>query len=188
MKKFICVLVLLLCCNVVYAARRTAMSIVMDSWVGYTLKDVMEVLGIPTGERTIAERKLYYWNFENMGMGYIPQTLTSTLTSNPYNPYEKPTIETNVFGGSYSYYYYCNITLEVNDKNEIIYWEFEGNRCPRTAMGAKKWVNPNNDLFAIEAEQRRQAREAKKLEKQEIKMNNKNNKQKNDNAQQEINQ
>lgn len=99
---------------------KNTMEKLMDMLVGENINTVIDSWGYPTTEKTIAGRKLYYWNISNY-----------SVSGNQYG----------VYGGEQT----CNRILEVDNKNNVIKWQWEGNSCPATYFTGKQWVNPNND-------------------------------------------
>ena len=174
MKKLLSLFVVILIALPASAGVKSFMEKCLNSWVGYSLDDVMKSWGYPTGEREIAGKHLYYWNLSKTG--YVPQTSNTTGSSNAYaNSYGNSVYGNGTYNsttttyGGYSVTYYCNRTLETGADNKIIRWEWEGNNCPSTYLGGKKWVNPQNDEWAREKAIKEAAKRAKKAEKQAAK-------------------
>lgn len=124
----------------VHAAR--FMDNAMDSWIGYSIDDVIQYWGYPDTEKKIAGRKLFYWNHSNY------------------------TISEDV-NGIYSRKIFCNRILEVDKKNIIISWQYEGNSCPLFYFAGKKLVNPQNNIWKKKKEMKRSLKEKRKMEKTE---------------------
>ena len=154
-KKCLLVLVFMFFVLPVCAGTREFMEKALNSWVGYNINDVISSWGFPTEEKTIANRHIYTWN--RAWSQYVPQQTHTTFNPNYFNP----TANSYTTGG-YSVNYYCNKTIEVDDKNNVISWSWEGNACPSGYYYGKKLVNPANDDW-----------EREKLRKAEIKRQNK---------------
>ena len=60
MKKILLVLFLFAVSNLAVRAE-SFMQKAIDSWVGYSIDDVIDAWGFPTDEKEIAGRKLIYW-------------------------------------------------------------------------------------------------------------------------------
>ena len=141
------ILTIIICCLIMlpaFAGFKTVMTRCMESWKGYSINDVISSWGYPTKKDNFAGRQLYYWAQSQ-----------SYIYGNKY--------------GLYSGTNTCTRILEVNDDNEVVSWEVKGNSCPSTYCGAKKWVNPLNDPWKIEKEQKQQIKQLKKEEKQLLK-------------------
>lgn len=126
------------------ANAETVMSRCMNSWVGYTIDDVINKWGYPTSEKELAGKKLYYWDSHQ-----------SYVTGNQYY----------VTGGEI---YFIRI-FEVDKNNKVIKWEYKGNNCPKTYLTCKKWINPENDPWKIKKEQKKLIRENNKKSKEVLK-------------------
>lgn len=174
MKKLLSLIVTILIALPVYAGVKSFMEKSLNSWVDYSLDDVINSWGYPTGEREIAGKHLYYWN--NSKTSYVPQTSNTYGNANAYaNSYGNSAYGNGTYNsttttyGGYNVTYYCNRTLEVNSDNKITNWQWEGNNCPATYFTGKKWVNPKNDEWAREKAIKDASKQAKKAEKQAIK-------------------
>ena len=140
------ILITILCCFIMlpaYAGFKKVMSKCMNSWLGYTTNEIIKVWGYPTNQKEFAGKKLLYWEDEQ-----------SYIYGNQYG----------IYGGTNT----CTRILEINDSNEIIGWEVKGNNCPGTYCRAKKWVNPDNDPWKIEKEQKKYLKQQKRMMKNEI--------------------
>ena len=118
----------------------------LSSWLNYPLDNVINSWGFPDEEKVIANRHIFIW--KKAWSQYIPQYTTSDLTPGFYST----TVHSRTSGG-YSINYYCQRTLEVNSKNEIIFGEWKGNACPASYKKGKNLVNPENDEVSIEFSQ-----------------------------------
>lgn len=137
--------ILFVCQSRVFAD--TAMSRVMNSWQGENIDTVLKYWGYPNDEKNIAGHKLLYW-YHNQSPQYIQTSAyTGTVTQG-----------------------YCTRILEVNEKNIVSSWQYEGDSCPNFYFTSQKWVNPNNDPWQKEKIQRSVLRQEKKRLKQEKKM------------------
>lgn len=140
MKKF---LIVILCCLITlpaFAGSKKVMTRCMESWRGYPIEDVMKVWGAPTGQEEVNGRMLYYWKQSpsyNLGKHYTSSGGTST----------------------------CTRIIEVNDYNDVVDWEVQGNQCPTTYFRVKDWVNPNNNPWADENYDRNQKFQNSKIYK-----------------------
>ena len=122
------------------------MNTAMQSWVGYSLDDVIKQWGYPKDEKTFGGKKLLYW--PNNTAIYIPQTYSTNVNYYVNTAYTN----TTSYGGGYQNFY-CNRILEVDKNNKIIGYQWEGNNCPTRYAGKyKKWVNFNNNNFNKEVE------------------------------------
>ena len=100
--------------------KKSTMEKIMDSWLGENINTVIDYWGYPTSEQKIAGRKLFHW----IDSSYH-------VYSDQYGINAKEVT--------------CNRTLEVDKKNNVIKWQWEGNTCPATYFIGKKWVNPKNN-------------------------------------------
>lgn len=120
------------------------MNAVMESWVGYSLDDVIRQWGYPTDEKNIAGKRLVYWS--NSRSVFIPQTSNSTVNLYGNNAY----INSTSYGGGYQNYY-CNRILEIDKNNKVAGWQWDGNNCPFGYSGKyKSWVNSKNNSYEKE--------------------------------------
>lgn len=135
----------------------------LNSWLNYPLDSVINSWGFPDEEKIIANRHIYIW--KKAWSQYIPQYTTSDFYST--------TVHSRTSGG-YSINYFCQRTLEVNSKNEIIFGEWKGNACPSSYKRGKSLVNPENDewerqrLYELEQKllKKQQKEEQKRLKKE----------------------
>ena len=134
--------------NVKAAGADETMKAIMDSWTGENVDTVINHWGYPTDEKTIAGKKLLYW--ERSRKVNIPESTNRTVNTsgNTYrNAYESTHDSTSYvnsikYGGG-SATLYCNRILEVNASNVVVHGSWEGNRCPYTTKNLyKKWINP----------------------------------------------
>ena len=126
MKKIVIIFCVLMCTTLSANAfgMKSTMNRLMDSWVGENINTVVNQWGYPNDTKDVAGRKLYYWNSSRF---YV--------SGNQYGTY----------GGEST----CNKIFEVDDENNIIKWQWEGNSCPCTYYGVKKLVNPKNNYWEI---------------------------------------
>lgn len=120
----------------------------LNSWLGYSIDDVIAVWGYPKSEKQIAGRNLIYWT---------------------NNQYQVSGNQYYVSGGET----FCNKIFEVDKKNKIISWQYEGNSCPNFYFTGKDLVNPQNDEWKINKQVKKEARAERKRLKQEAKLNKK---------------
>lgn len=99
---------------------KKTMEKIMNSWQGENINSVIDVWGYPSAEKEIAGKKLYCWYYSR-----------HYVSGDQYG----------VYGGEVT----CNRILEVDKDNNVIKWQWDGNRCPATYITSKKWVNPNNN-------------------------------------------
>jgi hypothetical protein len=79
---------------------------IMHSWEGAPLDAVIAQWGYPHQEQTIAGHKLYRWFYNKSAA--LPSTTGTTMIINGQ----------------------CVRTLEVNEQNIVIRYEWSGNNCP----------------------------------------------------------
>lgn len=169
MKKFfkniICTLLFIqfLSIGSVFAKNNDFMEKALNSWVGYNINDVIDHWGFPTEEKTIANRHIYIWG--KSWSQYVPQTTNSTI--NRTGCYS--TVNSYSYGG-YTVNLYRNITFEVNNKNNIISWHWEGNAFPKNYKKGKELVNPKNDEWERERLRKLEEKRIKKEEKAKAKL------------------
>ena len=165
LKKVLCTFLFfqLLSITGVYAGVQEFMEKALNSWVGYHINDMINSWGFPTDEKTIANRHIYIWN--KAWSQYIPQRTNSTVTPGFYNA----TVNSYTTGG-YNINWYCNKTIEVDSKNNITSWSWEGNACPKNYSNGKGLVNPSNDEWERERLRRLEEKRLKKLQKEEEKL------------------
>lgn len=158
MKKILVLLILCLFALPVFAGVTEFMEKALNSWIGYNINDIINSWGFPTEEKTIANRHIYIWN--KAWSQYIPQRVNSTVTPGYYNA--------NVYSyttGGYNINWYCNKTIEVDDKNNVISWSWEGNACPKNYSNGKNIVNPANDIWEQERLIKIEEKKQKKIQK-----------------------
>lgn len=145
----------------------------LESWLGYPLDSLIAQWGVPTEEKNIADKRMFYW--KQSRQAYVPQTSNTSGTANAYANVYRNSIYgngnynsmTTTYGG-YAVTYYCNRIIGVDENKIINHWQWEGNRCPISYKSLKKWVNPQNDIFAQEKANKIANKEAKKeLKKQQ---------------------
>jgi len=115
---------------------KKTMRAIMGSWVGKNIDSVIASWGYPDYEKTIAGRKLYYWNWEyTVG--------NPTYTNARAHTYGNTTnINAYTYGGG-TRDISCNRILEVDESGRVTSWQWSGNNCPYTqAYLYKKWMNP----------------------------------------------
>ncbi len=157
-------------CPLCFASKETAMDKAMKSWIGYSIDDVIAKWGMPNEEKTIADKRTFYWYRSRQV--YVPQTsytngYVNTQSNNYYNnTYGQGNYNyTTTTSGGYMNTYFCNRTLVVDDDKKVNRWEWRGNRCPTNYKNVKAWVNPQNDIFAQEQAQKAAEKAEKKAKK-----------------------
>lgn len=163
MKK-ICLLLLLVGFTLpAFSGTREFMEKALNSWLTYSIHNVIDRWGFPSGENTFADRHIYTWS--SSWQRYVPQNTSSTITPN----YRTATVNSFTTGG-YTVTYYCNKTFEVDANNNIISWNWEGNGCPAFYdRNTKLLVNPLNDPWEKARIERERIKQEKKIAKQEQK-------------------
>ncbi len=156
-KSYIMCLIITLSINILVYAEEF-MSEAMDSWVGYSIDDVIRSLGYPDDEKNIANKHLYYWY--NSSSTYVPPNTTSIVTPSLYT-----TRVSSVTSGGYTVNKYCNKIFEVDKDNRVVSWQYKGNSCPNFYFTGKSLVNPNNDKW----EKIKQSKKDAKLERKKLK-------------------
>ncbi len=95
--------------------------------IGQPINVAISKIGYPSTEQTIAGRKLYRWGVSRQSVDYMPMVTTTTGYSGvgaSYTPNSSTTL-----GGTYiSVDYNCQITLEVDAKEVITGYQYNGNR------------------------------------------------------------
>lgn len=147
----------------VFAKTANFMEKALGSWVGYNINDLINIWGFPKEEKTIAHRHIYIWN--KSWSQYVPQTMNSTVSPN----YFDTTVQTYTSGG-YSVKMYCDKTIEVDSKNNIISFTWEGNACPKNYRRGKALVNPMNDEWERERLRKLEEKRVRKLQKEQVKI------------------
>lgn len=154
MKKLLCLLSLFtISATMVFAESFNEK--MLNSWVGYSINDVIDRWGFPTKEKTIADRHVYIWTKSRKV--YVPRNSYGTTYK-----YGNVSSRNSSSSGGYYETYSCTRSFEVDKDNMIINGFYEGNDCFSTYLLGKKLVNPQNDLW-----QKKQEQKAKeKFEKQ----------------------
>ena len=114
------------------AGTKEVMEKILNSWIGYSLDDVISQWGYPNEEKIIARKKLYYW-YDNQSY-YMPTYTTTTVNGNIAN--------STTSGGSISGFY-CTRILEVDENFIIKNGNYQGNNCPFALKlrYKKQWLN-----------------------------------------------
>lgn len=98
----------------------------LDSLLDQPLSVAIDRIGYPTGEQTIAGRKLYRWGSSQQSAMYMPTSTTTTGsvgTGMTYRPFSATT-----YGGTYvPVNYNCEIILEVDSNDIIKRYQYNGN-------------------------------------------------------------
>lgn len=139
MKKILGILLLMVCLSAsVFAfGVDSTMKVVMDSWMGCHIDQVIDRWGYPTEEKTIAGHKLYYWTETRVVENSVDSHTTVTKDKKGHKHYD-----TYTTGGDTTVYTATRI-IEVDDKGIVIKGQYSGNDLPFTFMGkAKDWLNP----------------------------------------------
>lgn len=139
MKKFLVISCLILSASAVFASSEKAMNEMLKSWYGKSLETVVD----KWGKADDAEDNKYTWKFEE-----IDSTPNTTL-GNVYDPRNYSPDQTNRWYGSYkdgsfTRKRFCNRTLVVDDNYIVTSGSYEGNSCPATSIGTKKWMYKAN--------------------------------------------
>lgn len=139
MKKTLICLCLILSASAVWASSEKAMNEMLKSWYGKSLETVVK----NWGEADTIEGKKYTWKYEE-----IDSTPNTTL-GNVYDPRNYSPDQTNRWYGSYkdgsfTRKRFCNRTLTFDDNNIVISGSYEGNSCPATSIGARRWTYKAN--------------------------------------------
>jgi hypothetical protein len=96
---------------------------IMKSWQGAPLDAAIAQWGYPHQEQVIAGHKIYRWFYTKSAA--IPATTSGTVTQVGNTAFVSATTSGGgVMQGS------CTRILEVDDRNVIIRWQWEGNNCP----------------------------------------------------------
>ena len=96
---------------------------VMQSWKGAALDASHRSMGLPEPRARDAGHKLYIWQYNKSV--YIPATTTATVNNIGSTSF----VNATTYGGG-MITGNCERTLEVNDENKIIRWQWSGNNCP----------------------------------------------------------
>lgn len=138
MKKFFVLVLIFLFMPITaqaFGVKKT-MKDIMDSWVGESINSVINCWGYPTNEKTIAGKKLYYWDWS-----YDVKNPSHT-NAQAYTYGNITNINAYTYGGG-TYNVSCNRILEVDDSGTITSWQWSGNNCPFSQVHLyKKWMNP----------------------------------------------
>jgi len=103
---------------------------IMRSWDGAPIDAAIAQWGYPQQEQTIAGHKLYHW-FYNKSFA-MPATTTGTVSNGLVN---LTTTGGETISGE------CRRTLEVDQRNIVIRWEWAGNNCPFADMPGFEYAN-----------------------------------------------
>ena len=120
-QKQICILLFLLFfffAQQANAGTKKVMEKILNSWIGYSLEDVMSQWGYPDEEKIIAGKKLYYWH---NGQQYYANSASAVAMP----------------------VYYCTRILEFDERDVVQSWSYRGNNCP-FALKLKykrEWLN-----------------------------------------------
>jgi hypothetical protein len=99
------------------------MDSIMRSWEGASLDAAIAQWGYPDQEQQIAGHKLYRWNYTKTA--FLPATTTGTVNQIGNTAF----INATTSGGG-TLVGNCTRTLEVDEHNTIIRWQWTGNNCP----------------------------------------------------------
>jgi hypothetical protein len=132
------------------AFAETFMDEAMQSWLGYSVEDIIKSWGYPNDERTILDKHLIYWiDSKNE---YVPQQVHSTVRPSGYN--NNSVVNTYTTGG-YNIENSCIKIIEIDKKKKIINYQVQGNNCPNFYFTGKQFVNPNNDKWLKKKESKK---------------------------------
>ena len=98
----------------------------LASLQGKPLNVAVNTLGYPSGERTIAGRRLVVWSNQSRGVMFVPQTATTYGNVNAlgaagtYN-------QTTSYSSAVPLDYQCEIVLEVGTNDIIQGYQYQGN-------------------------------------------------------------
>ncbi|MCT9114719.1 hypothetical protein N6G02_01110 [Cupriavidus gilardii] len=98
----------------------------MSALVGEPLDTAIQVLGMPSGEQTIAGRRYIQWGRSSSGFVPISNTTTSYGSFNTaynFGTYSKTTTGTSYLPVSYN----CTVTVAVDSGEHIRQTQYEGN-------------------------------------------------------------
>lgn len=99
--------------------------------IGYAI----DKLGYPKTEQVIAGRKLYRWGGMRSGVAYVPTTTTTAGSIG--TGLSRVPVQTTTYGGTYvPTEDGCFITLEVDEKEIVRKWAYEGN-----LSGCEPYIN-----------------------------------------------
>lgn len=98
----------------------------LASLQGQPLDSAIRVLGYPSGEQTIAGRRLVVWSSQSTGMMYMPQT--ATTRGNVYAPGAYASYrQTTNYATMVPMHNQCKITMEVDASDIITGYNYDGN-------------------------------------------------------------
>lgn len=106
---------------------------IMSSWVGATTNEVIQQWGYPHEERVVVGRRLLVWN-RNV-QATFPSVATTTGTATRLGNTTTFNATTTVPSSSTSTWS-CTRILEIDDRNAVIAWQWEGNNCPVMEAGS----------------------------------------------------
>lgn len=115
MKKSIVFTVLILAANTAIAAVEHPMDTMFKTWTGTPIKQVVKAWGNPSDIDYKRGQTVYTWKEESAR--YIPGTMYQHKTE-------------------------CERKLIVDISGKVVLGTFEGNGCPFTTDGVKKWNKP----------------------------------------------
>lgn len=109
------------CINLEAAQQRLTNA--LDSWVGKPIEVAMETMGYPTGELKAPNgNKVYVFAINSsVQMPSMTNSNFSTVGGNIYG--------SSITSGGGTYGLWCRTYIEVDDKNIVKTWQFEGNNC-----------------------------------------------------------
>ncbi len=102
---------------------KSVMQTLMESWVGENINTVIDRWGYPSDSKVVAGRNLYYWKKE-------AETMYNTIGNS-----------TLAYGSKLT----CSMIFETDANDIIIKGQYEGNNCPISYMGVRKYANPKNN-------------------------------------------
>lgn len=111
----------------------------LDALLNMPLSTAIDRLGYPSGERTVAGRRLVEWGRSTNGAMYMPTTATTYGTVNTNRGFGSYSGTTT--GGTFMpVNYNCNVTLEVDQDDIIRRYQYEGNLggCERYIRALKR--------------------------------------------------
>lgn len=146
MKKLLCLLTLLTISTTIVFAESFNDKMI-NSWIGYSINDVIDRWGFPTKEKTAAGRHVYIWTKSRKV--YVPRNSYGTTYK-----YGNLNNRNSTYLGGYYSTYSCSRSFEVDQDNIIINGFYEGNDCFSTYLTGKQLVNPQNDLWQKKHEQK----------------------------------
>lgn len=110
----------------------------LTSLQGQPLDTAVRILGYPSGEQTIAGRRLVVWSSQSTGMMYMPQTATTYGTAYTAGGYANYNQTTN-YATMVPLNNQCKITMEVDGSDIITGYNYDGNMggCSRYIRALK---------------------------------------------------